>query len=206
MNVSLQCRCGTVKGLVADPQLANRAVCYCTDCQAFARFLGHADDILDAHGGTEVIATTPMKVTFTQGAHALACMSLSPNGLLRWYADCCKTPIGATPRDSRTAYVGLTHNCLQRADGAVDPAFGPIRIYSNVKSATSAPGVKAPALKAAWALARIVKSLAVARLSGRFRQTPFFDGSPPMPVKVPTVLTKEQRAQLSSRDRGASGV
>jgi Family of unknown function (DUF6151) len=47
----LQCRCGTLKGYVAHPERVNRVVCYCRDCQAFAHFLGGANDILDAQGG-----------------------------------------------------------------------------------------------------------------------------------------------------------
>ena len=34
----LQCQCGTIKGAVANPGNANRCVCYCRDCQAFAHF------------------------------------------------------------------------------------------------------------------------------------------------------------------------
>jgi hypothetical protein len=43
---SLQCRCGTLKGRVCRSHVANRCVCYCRDCQAFAHFLGRADEIL----------------------------------------------------------------------------------------------------------------------------------------------------------------
>jgi len=45
MKHPLQCQCGTLKGFVDDPQRANRAVCYCNDCQAFAHFLGKSDEI-----------------------------------------------------------------------------------------------------------------------------------------------------------------
>ena len=88
MNHPLQCTCGTLKGYVSHPERVNRAVCYCTDCQAFAHFLGLAHVILDAKGGTDVIQTVPANVTFTEGQHVLACMRLSPKGLLRWYARC----------------------------------------------------------------------------------------------------------------------
>jgi hypothetical protein len=40
MSHPLQCRCGTIQGHVDDPRSANRALCYCRDCQAFAHFLG----------------------------------------------------------------------------------------------------------------------------------------------------------------------
>ena len=72
MSHPLQCSCGTVKGSVAHPEKAVRAVCYCDDCQAFARFLGKADQILDPMGGTDVIAITPENLTFTAGKAMLA--------------------------------------------------------------------------------------------------------------------------------------
>ncbi|MFZ2237575.1 MAG: DUF6151 family protein, partial [Dokdonella sp.] len=46
------------------------------------------------------------------GEDELACMSLSPNGMLRWYASCCSTPIGNTPRDRNMPYVGVVSACV----------------------------------------------------------------------------------------------
>jgi hypothetical protein len=54
MQHPLQCRCGTIKGHVARPELANRVVCYCGSCQAFAHFLGSPTDILDSHSGVSI--------------------------------------------------------------------------------------------------------------------------------------------------------
>ena len=136
MNHALQCRCGTLKGEVAHTEVANRGVCYCKDCQAFARFLGHADEILDESGGTDVVATLASNVTITEGASALACMSLSENGLLRWYARCCNTPIGNTTRNFKLPYVGLVHSCLEKSGTSLDAAFGPVRMRVNTQSAT----------------------------------------------------------------------
>ena len=83
-----------VKGTVRELASANQVVCYCKDCQMYALFLGRESDILDEHGGTHVLQLLPKNVAFTQGTEALACVRLSENGLLRWYASCCKTPIG----------------------------------------------------------------------------------------------------------------
>jgi len=93
MNHPLRCRCGQVEGHVVRPGPATRAVCYCKDCQAFARFLGHADSVLDAQGGSGIVATQPREVVFARGTEKIACMSLSERGMLRWYASCCNTPI-----------------------------------------------------------------------------------------------------------------
>ena len=114
MNTQLRCRCGTIQGTVDPRHVYARAVCYCKDCQAFARFLGSPDQILDRQGGTEIVAILPAAVQFTTGVEKLACMSLSDKGLLRWYASCCRTPIGNTPRDRSTPYVGIDPGVLAR--------------------------------------------------------------------------------------------
>jgi hypothetical protein len=132
MNHPLRCRCGSVQGHVAEPQRAMaRAVCYCKDCQAYAHFLGRA------HGGTDVIAIHPQHVALTQGLDALACMALSPRGLLRWYANCCRTPIGNTSRNPKTAYVGLVHTCLEGAGVPIERSFGPVGMRLNTTSAAA---------------------------------------------------------------------
>ncbi len=127
MNHPLQCRCGSLKGHVIDPKRVNRCVCYCRDCQAFAHFLGRPDEILDAKGGSEIIQTIPANVIFTQGQETLACVRLTQNGLLRWYASCCNTPIGNNVANFKVSFIGLVHNCVQGAETSLDDTFGPIR-------------------------------------------------------------------------------
>src|ERR1017187_8843807 len=115
MNHPLQCRCGTLKGYVSHPDMANRAVCYCKDCQAFAHFLERPDDaVLNELGGTEFAGTLPKHVHFTQGVGVLVSMASSDRGLLRWYASCCNTPIGIASRDFKTSYLALFHICLTK--------------------------------------------------------------------------------------------
>ena len=88
MDHALRCRCGTLQGTVRHTERVNRGVCYCRDCQAYAHALGNAGMILDNLGGSDVVATLQQHVTFTKGTEALACMSLTERGLLRWYASC----------------------------------------------------------------------------------------------------------------------
>jgi Family of unknown function (DUF6151) len=49
-----------VRGVASDisPSGGLRFVCYCGDCQAFARFLDRAD-VLDAAGGTDIFHMPP---------------------------------------------------------------------------------------------------------------------------------------------------
>ena len=197
MNHPLQCRCGALKGYVSAPGTATRVVCYCKDCQAFAHFLEGPDNpVLNELGGTEIVATLPGHVHFTEGLEALACMSLSDRGLLRWYASCCKTPIGNTPRDVRISYVGLIHSCLAKVAPSLQDSFGPLRMVVQTKSAKGK--VQPTPIRSLLALLAILKSVAAARISGKYRNNPFFLDNPAMPIRQPRVLTKAERAHFTN--------
>jgi hypothetical protein len=199
MNHPLRCQCGAIEGYVASPQQAGRAVCYCRDCQAFARYLGAPDRILNEQGGTDIIATLPRHVHFTRGLQHLRCMSLSSKGLLRWYASCCRTPIGNTPRDPKLSYVGLVRTCLPGSAGELDAAFGAAKIAVNTKSANGR--VDPTPIATFFGILKIFSNVAGARLSGRFRENPFFWPGTAEPIVVPQVLTLAERRGLA----GASG-
>ncbi len=195
MNHPLQCRCGTIKGYVVRTGMAQRAVCYCKDCQAFAHFLDSADSVLDANGGTSIVATLPTQVHFSQGLEALACMSLSDHGMLRWYAGCCDTPIGNTPRDCKTPYVGLIESCLASNSPSLQESFGPVRMVLNPKSASGR--VASTPLSNLLAMLGLMKSVIGARLRGTCKRNPFFDTETGAPIARPRVLTKAERERVS---------
>lgn len=195
MNHPLRCRCGTVRGQVVRPGVASRARCYCKDCRAFANFLGQADAVLDADGGTGIVATLPRALRFTQGTDALRCMSLSGRGLLRWYAGCCNTPIGNTPRDPRMPYVGLVETCLQSESPTLEQSFGPVRIVLHTKSATR-PVQPAP-VRTLVAMVEVMGSVIAARVRGATRDNPFFDPATRAPVAQPRQLSEAERARAT---------
>jgi hypothetical protein len=189
----IRCRCGTMRGYVDDLATATRGVCYCKDCQAFARFLGDGG-ILDEQGGTEVVQTLAPRVNLTDGIEALACVRLTPKGLYRWYARCCNTPIGNTPPNYKIAYVGLVHNCLESNGRSLAAAFGPIRMRVNTRSAFGESKPKAVGLVSA--IARIAREVIGARVSGAYKRTPFFSPESGQPVVVPRVLSAEERDRV----------
>jgi hypothetical protein len=193
MEHPLQCRCGTIKGSVSNPRSANRVVCYCKDCQAFARFLGQESATLDAQGGSEVIQTLPKNVTFTQGVESLACMRLTSKGMIRWYAGCCKTPIGNTLENYKISFIGLLHNCLETSERPLQDSFGPIRTYANPQGAIGEPKPKAAGMGAT--LGWFAKTIIRARVNGDYRRTPFFrDGRP---IAIPRVISSAERASAT---------
>src|ERR1700722_18917211 len=198
----LKCRCGTLKGLVHDPGSANRGVCYCRDCQAFAHFLGRSAEVLDERGGTDVIQILPRNVVFTQGIEALVCMRLTDKGLVRWYAECCKTPIGNTLVTPKMSFIGLVHTCLEgpsEPTGGLDKDFGPVRSWFNTNGAKGEPKPKQVGLwrTLGWFFSTVLK----ARFNGDYRTTPFFDMATGRPVVAPRVLTEAEHAEIVAAGR-----
>ena len=111
-DLQLRCRCSHVRGVASEvsPSSGFRFVCYCNDCQAFARFLDRAD-VLDAAGGTDIFQLPPGRVKLTAGADAVCCLRFSGK-VFRWYADCCRTPIANTAATPRFPVLGLIHSFM----------------------------------------------------------------------------------------------
>lgn len=191
VDIQLHCQCGAIQGDVDSGHAYGRAVCYCKDCQAYARFLGARDEVLNAHGGTEILAVHPRAVRLTAGLENLACMSLSDKGILRWYASCCRSPIGNTPRNATISYLGLVRTCVPDLD---DKSVGPLRIALNTSSATG--NVKATPFATFFGVIRILRNIIGARLTGKYRQNPFFEAGSGAPVKTPRVLAAAERQSL----------
>ena len=196
MNLPLKCRCGAVRGEMQRRRAYTRATCYCKDCRAYARFLGQPG-VLDEAGGTDVVPTAPATVRLTAGLEHVACMSLSPKGTLRWYAACCRTPLGNTSRNTGLPYLGLVTACLDGTPQQLDAALGPAgRCVLNTGSAT-AP-VRATPLAFAWGGMRILAGVLGARLRSE-RGSPFLDIDRQW-LRAPEVVTREQRQALEQRD------
>jgi hypothetical protein len=180
---------------VETDQVYVRATCYCKDCQAYARWLDRPG-VADAQGGTDMVAMNPAAVHITAGSEQIACMSLSGKGILRWYAACCRTPLGNTPRDGRIAYVGVVAMGLSPAR-EMDAAFG--RKGKTVINSGSARGkVKATPVGFVVGGLRILRRILGARLR---RQGPmlFFDGEG-QPIRGIEVLSTDERVSLGGNN------
>lgn len=194
MSIRIRCHCGKLQGELDTAAVAARAKCYCTDCRAFARFLGNEIEILDGAGGTEVAAALPSGLRFTQGLDHLACMSLSPKGIYRWYANCCRTPVGNTPRNPKLPYVGVIRACLDASPAELDAALGREHIAAHTKTAYRK--VETTPAATAWAVLRIGGKIVKARLTGSWKNNPFFVPDSATPVRTPQVISREQRQKL----------
>ena len=173
-----------------------RAACYCRDCQAYAHALGNPGQVLDAQGGTDIVATLQQHLRFTEGIETLACLSLTEKGLLRWHASCCNTPIGNTARDPKLSYLGLVHSCLGPNPAALDADFGPSHIAISTQHAKGP--VKASRLAFLSGTARIIGTVLWARLTGGWKRSPLFRHPDAQPVVPPRVLSPEELAKARS--------
>jgi hypothetical protein len=187
---------GVARGL--SPSSTFRFVCYCTDCQAFARFLDRPD-VLDAAGGTDIAQMPPARVTLTAGADALRSLRLGDRTqVVRWYADCCRTPIANTATSARFPLAAVIHSFMDHAaDGRPrDALLGPplCGIYAGSAIAPLPPTAPPPPALRLF----LRRSAMVLRwwMRGLARPNPFFDAQGNAPRSVPRVLTPPERAAL----------
>jgi hypothetical protein len=194
MKLPVRCECGKVTGTIEARGLSVHGTCYCLDCQAFARHLGRPERMLDAHGGTEVIGTLPCRLTFHTGADQLACITLTPRGPLRWYAQCCRSSLGNGSRAPRNPFVTLHCHAIDASPEQIRRAFGPESFRFAVHAASAA----VPAKRAGFLIAipKILWNIVYAKISGAWRVNPFFKPGTDEPLRAPLELTKEQRYAL----------
>lgn len=199
-DLAIRCTCGALQGVAhaVSARAGNHVVCHCDDCQAFAHFLGRAGDVLDAHGGTEIFQMSQANLAIDAGADRLACMRLTPRGLLRWYAGCCNTPIGNTLPTSKLPFVGVVHVCIQKppGDGSLEAELGPIQLRAFRKFAKGdTAGIPADRTPLPLVALRFAGLMLKWKLRGDSKRSLFFDRND-QPVVPPRVLSAEERAEL----------
>jgi hypothetical protein len=201
-DLSIQCNCGSFRGIArgVSRKVGIRVVCYCDDCQHFAHYLGARDTTLDSHGGTDIFQMSPAAFNITQGLDKLACLRLTPKGPLRWYTNCCKTPIGNTPPTNQLPFVGLIHSCIN-SDGQslahvlgsvsarvmVQYAKGDITTLENTSDGFSLSH-----------MARIAWKLLIWRVQGAHKHSPFFDVATGTSIASPLLLSERTRSNDDS--------
>lgn len=182
----LQCKCGKVKGHVLSGSPSNRMKCYCTDCQAFGRFFGQAARVLDAKGGTEIVQVCQSRLCFDQGIDQLASIRLSDHGMIRWYTQCCQTPIGNTMPDPKMSFIGLIHTAMDLS--AIDKDFGEKVAFINTSAAIGEP--KPQQRGVVGTIFRFARLVITSRIFGRYKQSPLFTATG-APIAPPRILSSK---------------
>ncbi len=179
------------------PSSGFRFVCYCRDCQVFARFLDRAD-VLDAAGGTDIFHMPPGRVKITAGKDAMRCLRLSDK-VLRWYTECCRTPIANTPARPGFPVIGVVHSFMDHEadDRSRDQVLGPPLCCIFARSALGPLPPNAPGPPSVGVFARRASKMLGWWVRGLNRPTPFFDDRTKAPCAAPRALTPDERAALS---------
>jgi uncharacterized protein DUF6151 len=168
-------------------------VCYCDDCQAFLHHLGRAD-LLDAHGGTDVVQVAPASLSFDGGRERIVGLRLSPKGLYRWYASCCKTPIGNTLGPA-IPFVGIVTQAFDGGAQRPDDVFGkPLGAVQGKYAVGDAPE---GSTRFPWRL--ILRALRLVlgwRLRGQTWPHPYFDRATRAPSHPLATLSRTERDAL----------
>lgn len=186
VEIPLKCKCGAFQGTTSQANALNgvRVVCYCTDCQAYAKYLGVEEDILDEFGGTDVCIIPPAHIEITSGLEQLRYVQITENGPFRWYTECCKTPVGNCINAS-IPFVSVPHRIMDDG-GKRDELIGPVAGYMYGKEAVgNIPRERVKAIPPVRVLISLVVKIMSWKLQGKTRPTPFFDDNG-KPVSLPS--------------------
>lgn len=198
-DVAIKCQCGKVQGIAHNlsPGSSNHVLCSCKGCQSYAHYLGRTDDMLDADGGSNIVQLNPANFEITDGIEHVACMSVTPNGPLRWFASCCNTPLGNGFRRGGVPFLGMLPICLghKGTSPEVVRLFGPARGHVN-PARPNALGMK---IKNFFMLLRFFAMLMWWRITGGKSWKPFFDQDTMKPISKPIKLSDDERAALEAK-------
>jgi hypothetical protein len=189
-RVALKCRCGAVRGYFEHrPNHAElHSICYCTDCQAMAAFLGNGN-ILNDGGGTDIFQVAAARIKLTQGGETLRCARLSSHGVLRWYTDCCRTSV-ANVAGPGIPLVGLIHAFFDK-EAIGRPLNGVLGEPVCCLFSTSATGplpAGIPLSPPPGLIFRRIFTMLSWLSTGQAWPSPFFDRSTKQPISEPQVL------------------
>ena len=137
--------------------------------------------------GVELYQTTPDKITFQRGQENLGVFSFTPERLLRFRASCCGVQMFTTLAKPKIAMAAIMTDLLQ--DTA---AIGPIASESFIPQDDGS--FKHSSVLRLYG-GTIWRAL-IARVTGRWKNTPFFDIATGKPVADIYIPTKEERANL----------
>lgn len=194
------CRCGAVTGTLLDvgPDQGDHVVCHCTDCQDLTRHLGHAEHVLDVHGGSALYQSRCARLRLDTGRDQLACVHLTDKPTLRWYAACCGMPLFNTYANGKLPYITTQLAACDPAtrDTLVGPPRGHLFTDDGIGDTSALPRMSMGQLMRRF-FPRMFRDL----LSGDRRRCPLFDPKTLEPIATPRRLTAEERQALRGSGR-----
>ena len=200
-DIPLRCECGKIRGMAKamSRSAGTRCVCYCNDCQTFARFLGR-EGVLDAWGGTDIWQMSPGDLDVEVEGDVLRCARLHDKGMFRWYCGECRTPLANTMTASMP-FAGVVSSFMDHASTGLsrEEALGP----GHPVQTESAYGDGAPKQKASAIFKVLLRTMGMVlgrKITGKGKVSPFFDAKTGAPKAEPKVLSADEREKFRKRE------
>ncbi|OUR93771.1 hypothetical protein A9Q84_18850 [Halobacteriovorax marinus] len=201
-TIPLKCTCGKIQGIAKNitPKAGNHIVCMCVDCQAFAHYLGKSKESLDENGGTHIFQITPKQVEVTVGREHLKCMQMSPKGLKRWYADCCKMPIANT-LSFKISFVGLftTFIDFENTELSKDELLGPIICRGMGKYGKGKLPDDTHQKFPIILIFKMIKTILIGKVIKSYLPNTFFNKETGNAITKEIILSKKEREKLKDK-------
>ncbi|NVJ98675.1 MAG: hypothetical protein HWE25_11015 [Alphaproteobacteria bacterium] len=198
-DVPVSCTCGKVKGVIRGlgAHNSNHVRCPCDGCQSYAQYLGRADDMLDERGFSNIFQIDPSTYEIHEGMEHVAGVRITRTGPIRWYADCCKTPLGNTLPRGGIAFLGVLPICTghKGTDKAVVDMVGPVRAIANART----PQPIGARVKTFFMLMHLMRLMLLWRIRGGKSWKPFFDKETLRPLKKPVTLSDAEREAFEAK-------
>jgi hypothetical protein len=117
---------------------------------------------------------------------------------LRWYADCCRTPIANSAATPRFPLIGLIHSFMdfEACGSSRDEMLGPPLCRIHERSAVRPLPADPPPAASFAILARRASKMLGWWMLGLGRPNPVFDDRTGAPLFAPRLVTPEERAAL----------
>lgn len=155
-------------------------------------YLQQQANTLDRFGGTDLVQMNQAQIDISHGRDKLRCMRLRPKGLLRWYTDCCNTPVALT-LNARMPFASVVHSFIDTTER--DEVLGPVIAWVQTQHAIGQPDYPSRAAKFPLGLTlRVIGRIAIWKLRGLNKPSAFFsnDGRP---IAKPTILSDQVHSQ-----------
>ncbi|MCO4771107.1 MAG: hypothetical protein KDA24_13820 [Deltaproteobacteria bacterium] len=202
--IPLSCECGAVTGRITAADHIHRNICHCKGCQAYSRWL-RRPELLDDAGGTDLLQITPSQLQIDQGEDQLRAVRQTPKGAVRWYTDCCRTPVANSLDAAWVPWLALSHgfvDSVQVGDTRA-PELAPTRWIIHTRAALRPVEGGHPTGPASLVFSTLASTL-VDTIKGRATPHPFFDGK--QLRREPQLLGPGEREAIGLGDAPAPPV
>lgn len=196
--LAFACQCGAVTGTLLNvgPDQGDHVICHCTDCQDLTRHLGHAEHVLDAHGGSALYQSRCAQMRIDSGREQLACLHMTDKPTLRWYAACCGMPLFNTYANGKIPYITTQLAACDTAKRAAltGPSLGHLFTGDGIGDTSALRKMSMVKLMRRF-FPRMIRDI----FSGDRRRCELFDAETFEPIATPHRLTAEERQALPGR-------